>query len=267
MQGTSSTGKSLGLNQQHGLLSSLIHESDHQFRSTLLPSLLWTKTRRVALYPHRGCHIISLPYHIKCTTDMTKSSFWHLGIYFSPYVSHRFFELQEAAVDGRPSNLSTSFNLVSNQQSQWSALLASMRCWTVPRCCGSWCHDGTPSKKQLRTGAAKHDLTNSKEPFGFKGWNKRERLCDLRTETPVTLVHEKTWSFNISLQGDFWVTIFISVRRPPNNFLDLRELSSPLLWLLACRRSHKSLSKALAGNHRKEAKCRGSLKREDKFSF
>eukprot|EP00434_Breviolum_minutum_P039645 symbB.v1.2.035214.t1/scaffold4692.1/size36308/2 len=44
----------------------------------------------------------------------------------------------------------------------------------------------------------------------------------------------------------------VADRRPPNNFLDLRELSSPLLWLLACRRSHKSLSKALAGNHRKE---------------
>jgi len=44
----------------------------------------------------------------------------------------------------------------------------------------------------------------------------------------------------------------VADRRPPNNFLDLRELSSPLLWLLACRRSHKSLSKALVGNHRKE---------------
>ncbi|CAL1141168.1 unnamed protein product [Cladocopium goreaui] len=41
-------------------------------------------------------------------------------------------------------------------------------------------------------------------------------------------------------------------RRPPSSFLDLRELSSPSLWLLACRRSHKQLSKALAGEHRKE---------------
>eukprot|EP00435_Cladocopium_sp_Y103_P038402 s1804_g10.t1 len=40
--------------------------------------------------------------------------------------------------------------------------------------------------------------------------------------------------------------------RPPGSFLDLRELSSPSLWLLACRRSHVQLSKALAGEHRKE---------------
>ena len=141
----------------------LVHDSNHQFRSTLLPSLLWTKTRRVALYPHGGCHIISLPHHMKCITNMKKFSFWHFGIWFSHIFSP--IQLQEDAVDNRPSNLSTSSNLLSNQQPQWSALLASMRCWTVPRCCGSWCHDGMPSKKRLRTGEVKHDLT-SKEQFG-----------------------------------------------------------------------------------------------------
>lgn len=103
--------------------------------------------------------------------------------------------------------------------------------------------------------------------FEFKGCKIGKGFATFGQKLLSHLFTKKTWSFNISLQGDFWVTSFISVRRPPNNFLDLRELSSPLLWLLACRRSHKSLSKALVGNHRKEAKCRGSLKREEKFSF
>ena len=65
----------------------------------------------------------------------------------------------------------------------------------------------------------------------------------------MVTIDQLNWISN----GSRWVPL-VAHRRPPSSFLDLRELSSPSLWLLACRRSHKQLSKALAGEHRKEAR-------------
>ena len=213
MQGTSSTGKSLGLYQQHRLLSSLIHESDHQFRSTLLPSRLWTKTRRVALYPHRGCHIISLPHHIKCIKlQIWKSLHFDILEYDFP---HKFptdslnFKKQQLTADHRTfQHLSTL--LATNS-------LNDPRSWR--QCVAEQCRGAaavgvtTECLRRSSCGQAQQSTTWQAAKNRLDVWiqkmKNRERLCDLRTETPVTLVHEKTWIFNISVQGDFWVTSFI----------------------------------------------------------
>lgn len=169
---------------------------------------------------------------------MKKSSFWHLGIWFSrnmfPTDSLTLnFKKQQLTADHRTfQHLSTL--LATNS-------LNDPRSWR--QCVAEQCRGAaavgvtTECLRRSSCGQAQQSTTWQTAKNRLDVWiqrmKNRERLCDLWTETAVTLVHEKTWSFmkfqhlcprgflgvdNVYLWGDLPTTFWICESCPRHCF-------------------------------------------------